>query len=56
MSDGSTPLMLAVQEGWDFAVDRLLERGADVYLMKPNNILALHFAIQFTSDPPDGGR
>lgn len=50
MNDGTTPLMLAVQACWNLAMDRLLEHGADVYLMKSNNILVLHFAIQFAPD------
>lgn len=53
MVDGTTALMLAVQAGWELAVDKLLEQGADVYLMKNKEILALHFAIQFIPHSPD---
>ena len=50
--DGTTPLMLVVQGCWDRAVDQLLERGASVYRMKDDdNIMVLHFAIQFCADP-----
>ncbi|XP_063869199.1 ankyrin repeat and SOCS box protein 14-like isoform X1 [Scylla paramamosain] len=53
MNDGTTPLMLAVQMCWDWAVERLLDEGADVYVMKSNNILVLHFAIQYSGGPAD---
>ncbi|XP_045123479.1 ankyrin repeat and SOCS box protein 14-like isoform X2 [Portunus trituberculatus] len=47
MNDGTTPLMLAVQNCWDWGVERLLDEGADVNVVKLDNVLALHFAIQF---------
>ncbi|XP_071519663.1 uncharacterized protein [Panulirus ornatus] len=50
MDGGTTPLMLAVQSNWSEAVMKLLERGADVDIMKRDGVLALHFAIQFCPD------
>lgn len=50
MQENTTPLMVALQSNWKEAVVKLLDRGADPNIMKENNILALHFAIEFCAD------
>lgn len=51
MDDGTTPLMVAVQKYWKRGVERLLDEGADVNAVKLDNIMALHFAIQYSGGP-----
>ncbi|XP_068249187.1 ankyrin repeat and SOCS box protein 3-like [Palaemon carinicauda] len=50
MSDGTTPLMLAVQSNAKEAVMRLIDCGADPNIVKVNGVLALHYAVEFCPD------
>ncbi|XP_066946236.1 LOW QUALITY PROTEIN: ankyrin repeat and SOCS box protein 14-like [Macrobrachium rosenbergii] len=50
MTDGTTPLMLAVQCNAKEAVLRLLDCGADPNIIKANGIVALHYAVEFCPD------
>ncbi|XP_064096310.1 uncharacterized protein LOC135208093 [Macrobrachium nipponense] len=50
MTDGTTPLMLAVQCNAKEAVLRLLDCGADPNIIKVNGIMALHYAVEFCPD------
>ena len=50
--DGATPLLLACQSRWEYAVMELLNRGANpnIHTTDEDFVLPLHSAVQFFPD------